>query len=66
MFPHGSASWGSGVVTAVALVTAVVQVQFLAQELPHVVGTARKKKSMPDFKSTFYELENSNIEAIAL
>ena len=29
---------------AVALVTAVVQVQCLARELPHAVGIAKKKK----------------------
>ena len=34
---------GSKVVTAVALGTAVVWVHFLAQELPHAAGAARKK-----------------------
>ena len=37
-------SWGrTRVVTAVAQVTAVVQVRSLAQELPHAVGEAKKK-----------------------
>ena len=34
----------SGVVTAVALVTSVAQALSLAQELPHVMGVAKKKK----------------------
>ena len=34
---------GSSFITAVAWVTAVVQVQSLAQELPHAMGTAKKK-----------------------
>ena len=33
----------SGIVTAVAQVTAGVQVQFLAWKLPHIVGMAQKK-----------------------
>lgn len=35
---------GSGVVTAAAGVAAVVQVGFLVQEIPHAVGSAKKKK----------------------
>ena len=40
-FPGGSAGQGSSIVTAVALVTAVMQVQFLAWELLHALGTAK-------------------------
>ena len=35
---------GSGVVTAVAWVSAVAWVQSLTQELPHVAGAAKKRK----------------------
>ena len=41
-FPGGSAGSGSDIVTAVALVTALVWVRSLAQELLHAVGTAKK------------------------
>ena len=34
--------YGSGIVTAVVLVTAVVCVRSLARELPHALGTAKK------------------------
>ena len=42
----GPVGWikGSGVDTAVALVTAVVQIQPLACELPYAVDMARKKE----------------------
>ena len=40
-----SAGQGFGVVTAVALVIAVVQVPSLALELPRALDTAKKKKS---------------------
>ena len=44
-FPGDSAGQGSGDVTAVTLVTAVLQVQLsLAKELPHAMGMAIKKK----------------------
>ena len=43
-FPSGLAGEESRVVTAVAAVTAVAQVQSLVQEIPHAVGTAEKKK----------------------
>ena len=43
-FPYGSSSKGSGVVTAVALVTAVVWIQSLVQELPHATSKKKKKK----------------------
>ena len=33
------------------MVTAVAQVQSLAQELPHAAGTAKKKKKVFDFTS---------------
>ena len=47
-FPCGSASQESSLVTAVNLVTAVVQVQSLAWELPHVVSMAKNKnKEIP-------------------
>ena len=39
------AQQGSGIVTTVTLVTAVVWVGFLAQELRHAMGTARKKEN---------------------
>ena len=37
-FPGGSVGKGSGIITAVA------HVRSLAQELPHVTGTAKKRK----------------------
>ena len=43
-FPGGSVGGGSGIVTAVAQVTAVLRVPPLAQELPHAMGSAKKKK----------------------
>ena len=43
-FPCGSASEGSGIVTAIAQVTAVAQVGFLACELPYAAGVAPKQK----------------------
>ena len=42
-FPGVSVGWGSGIVTAVAQVTAVAGVQTLAQEFPYATGTAFKK-----------------------
>ena len=42
-FPGGSVGWGSGIVTAVAWVAAVAQVQSLAPERLHAVGVANKK-----------------------
>ena len=44
-FSGGTAGYGSIIVTAVARVTAVVWVCSLAQELPHAVGMAKKKKN---------------------
>ena len=41
-FPHGSAGLGSGIVTAVAWVAAVVWVQPQTQELPHANGVTKK------------------------
>ena len=35
---------GSGIVTPVAVVAAMAQVQFLAQELLHAAGTGKRKK----------------------
>ena len=43
-FPGGVAVKGSNIVTAVAQVTAVVQVQSLGWELLHALSTAKKKK----------------------
>ena len=43
---HIKNSWWSSLV-----VTAVAQVQSLAQELPHAAGTAKKKKKVFDFTS---------------
>ena len=40
----GSAGKGSGVVTAVAGIAAVVQVQFLARVLPHAAGAGIRKE----------------------
>ena len=40
-FPGGAVEKGSSGTTAVAQVAAVAQVQSLAQELPHVAGTAK-------------------------
>ena len=42
--PGVSAGWGPGVVTAMARVTAVAQVQFLAGELPPAMGVAKEKR----------------------
>ena len=44
-FPCGSAGEGSGIVIAMALVTAVTRVQSLAQELLNVWGVAKNKKT---------------------
>jgi len=41
-FPNGSAGSGSGVVTAMARVTAVVWVRSLAWELTHAASAAEK------------------------
>ena len=41
-FPGGSADEGFGTITIMAQVTAVAQVQSLAQELLHAVGIAKK------------------------
>ena len=43
-FPGASVGSGSGVVTAVAQVTAVAWVRSLAQEFPHGTVMAKKKK----------------------
>ena len=43
-FPGGPAGQGSITLTAVALVTAVAQVQSLSAELPCALGVAKKKK----------------------
>ena len=45
--PCGSVGYRYGVVTAVALVTAVVQVQCLGWTLPHAMGVAKMKKFLP-------------------
>ena len=42
--PCGAVGSGSGVVPAAAWVTAVACVQSLAQELPHSMSAAKKKK----------------------
>jgi len=48
-FPAGSVGWGSGVIIPVALVTAVAQVWFLAQELLHAAccqcGQTKRRKT---------------------
>ena len=43
--PLGLAIKGSGTVTAMAQVTAVIWVRSLAQDLPHAAGTAKEKKN---------------------
>lgn len=65
-FPVDVVDWGSGIVTAVARVTAVVRVQNLAQELPCAMGTAnqikenRQMDSFPVFKDVpFSEQQHS-------
>lgn len=45
-FSFGTAGEGSGVVPAVARVSAVVPVGFLAQELPQISGVAQKVKEL--------------------
>ena len=44
-FPCGTVGYGSGVLTAVAWTTALVQVQSLAQEHPCATGTTNKNKT---------------------
>ena len=44
-FPAGLVGYGSRVITAAAWVTNVAQFQSLAQELPHAMGTAKKKSA---------------------
>ena len=41
---------GSGIVTAMAQVTAAAQIQSLAQELPYALGAALKNKTMQQKK----------------
>ena len=43
-FLCGTTDWGSGIVTAEAQVTAVVQVWSLAWELPHAVGMVKERE----------------------
>jgi len=43
-FAYGSAGQGSGLVSAVAWVTAVVGIRSLAWELPHAHGCSKEKK----------------------
>ena len=52
--PGGSVGYGSGIVTAMALVTAVVQIPSWGRALPHAIGTAKKlkKKSFEGFLFT--------------
>ena len=49
MFPGGLAVKGSGIVTAVAQVTAVAGVQSLAREFPHAEAWSKKKKRNKTF-----------------
>ena len=56
-FPGGPVVKGSGIVTAMAQVAAVVPVGSLAWELLHTVGAAKKKKKdvyhlIPELKLT--------------
>ena len=55
-FPRGTVGYGSSVVTAVALVIAVVWVRSLAQELLHAMGAAKKyfKKMIKYVTSLFH------------
>ena len=61
MAPLGVLLWhnglGSGIVSSVAWVVAVVQVRFLALELPHAVSTATKKKK----KKNWHHCKNAKI-----
>ena len=61
----GPVGWvkGSGVDTAVALVTAVVQIQPLAWELPYAVDTARKKgrKNERNADNFFFQKPGSHV-----
>ena len=50
-FPRGSAGEGTGIVTAVALVTAVPRVPSLAWELLHAMRVGPKKKIFQEFPS---------------
>ena len=43
-FCSGTAGSGSSIVTSVTWVATVVHIGSLAQELPHAVGVAKKKK----------------------
>ena len=45
-FPSGLVGQGSGVVSAVAQIDAVVWVKSLTQEFPHAAGPAEKKVDM--------------------
>ena len=53
MFPGGLAVKGSGIVTAVAQVTAVAGVQSLAREFPHAEAWSKKKKEIKHFQYNF-------------
>ena len=49
--------WGSGIATAIAQVTAVMQVRSLVRKLPSATGTA-KKKVFPDLSDSQIPLIN--------
>ena len=53
-FSDGTANLGPGIVTAVGQVAAKVQVQSLAQEIPHAGGTAKKKKKKKKGQGTWF------------
>ena len=43
-FLCGTVGYRSSIIIAMALVTTVARVRSLAQELPHAIGTTKKKK----------------------
>ena len=56
-FPYGSAGELSGIATAVTWVATEPWVRFLAQELPHVEGVAKKKwKEKKERKRSLYQI----------
>ena len=48
--PGGSVGYGSGVVTTVALITAVEQLWSMVQEVPHALSIIKKKKTIRNEK----------------
>ena len=57
--PRGSAGYGSSIVTAVTWVAPVVQARFVAWELPHVAGAAKKEKKIKKKKKKKTSMERA-------